>query len=330
MTRRFSLFFFHFSFILWLCSCYHQVAPTPDAWVPTEEQMDSISFYTTHHYTKNYNFRVTADSLPLIVQHPAEVVSDMLVDTISVYKADILVVADILTLRSDTVDSVWVQVARDQATMGWIRESAMLTGVAPDNPISQFIDFFSDTHVLIILAFVVFVCAAYAIRKLLRLNAKIVHFNDIPSFYPTLLAILVAAAAVFYSTIQLAAPDSWRHYYYHPTLNPFSVPLHLGLFLFTVWVMLLVALAAFDDIRRHLNTSETIIYYLGLGGVCAIDYIVFSISTLYYVGYPLLAAYVGFALWRYFRGSRARYICGKCGHLLQTKGICPHCGAENT
>ena len=126
-------------------SCYHQQPQTSDAWVPTEEQMDSMSFYTTHHYTQNYNFCVTSDSLLLLQQHPAEYVSDMLVDTIVVTKGDIIVVADIETLPLDTIDSVWVQVARDQTTIGWVRESQMLPCVAPDNPVSRFIDTFSDS-----------------------------------------------------------------------------------------------------------------------------------------------------------------------------------------
>ena len=221
---------------LFFTGCYHQTPETSDAWIVTEEQMDSISFYTTHHYTHNYNFLVTADTLWLICQQPSEVLSDMLVDSVAVVRDDRLVVADIMTLSSDTIDSVWVQVARDQMTMGWIHEQEMLPGVAPDNPISQFITFFSDTHLLIMLAFLVMVLAAYTLRMAYRHNARIVHFNDIPSVYPMLLAILVSASAVFYSTIQLADPDSWRHYYYHPTLNPFAVPLHLSLFLISVWV----------------------------------------------------------------------------------------------
>lgn len=312
-----------------LLSCYHHVADTPDAWVPTEEQMDSISFYTTHHYTHNYNFRVTADTLRLIAQHPSEFVSEMPVDTISVRHGDILVVADIETMPHDTIDSVWVQVARDQATIGWIHETEMLPGVAPDNPISQFIDFFSDSHRLIMLAIIVLVAATYLTWALSRRKAKIVHFNDIPSPYPTLLALLVALAAVFYSTIQLFDPDSWRHYYYHPTLNPFVVPLHLEMFLFTVWALVIVALAAFDDILRQLSTGEALVYILGLIGVCSIDYIVFSVSTFYYIGYPLLVAYAAFALWSYYTKSRPHYLCGQCGASMKQKGRCPRCGAEN-
>ena len=32
----------------------------------TQEQQDSISFYSTHHYTEGYNFQVRADSLPIM------------------------------------------------------------------------------------------------------------------------------------------------------------------------------------------------------------------------------------------------------------------------
>lgn len=315
--------------VLMLVSCYRKEAQTSDAYTLTEEQMDSISFYTTHHYTQNYNFLVKCDSLNIIVQIPSETLSGMLVDTISVVRDDRLVVADIVTMSQDSIDSVWVQVARDEITMGWIHESELLVGVAPDNPISQFIDFFSDTHLLIILALAAVVVATYIIRRLHRRNAKMVYLNDIPSFYPTLLTLLVAATAVFYSSIQLFNPDSWRHYYYHPTLNPFAVPLHLGLFLASVWAMVIVAIAAFDDVRRHLPTSDAFFYCLGLAGVCAVNYVVFSVSTLYYIGYPLLAVYIIVAVRYYFHHSRAPYLCGHCGQPLKHKGVCGHCGMVN-
>jgi hypothetical protein len=220
-------------------------------------------------------------------------------------------------------------VARDQQAMGWVHENTLLKAVLPDAPISQFIDFFSDTHLLILLAILVVVVAVFFIRRLMRLGARMVHFNDIDSFYPTLLCLLVSASAVFYSTIQLIAPDSWRHYYYHPTLNPFAVPWHIGLFLASVWFMAIAALAAVDDIRRHLSAGNAMFYYLGLAGVCAVDYVVFSVSTLYYIGYPLLAVYVFLSFRRYFRHVYSRYLCGNCGHPLHHKGVCPHCGMLN-
>jgi hypothetical protein len=312
-----------------LTSCFNRGQQTPDAWDLTQQQLDSISFYTTHHYTQNYNFLVHADSLPIVQQVPAEVVSDIAVDTIMLHRDDHIVVADITTVPADTIDSIWVKVARDQITFGWTRERDLLPAVSPDDPISQFIDVFSDAHLLIFLAFVVIVVAAYIFRKLKSRQARLVHFNDIASFYPTLLCLLVASSATFYSTIQLFWPEMWRHFYFHPTLNPYAVPFSLAAFLVSVWAILILAIAAFDDVRRELPFTEALLYLLGLGATCAVIYVVFSVSTLYYIGYPLLAAYIFFALYRYFHRSRPRYICGRCGRYLYEKGYCPHCGAFN-
>ena len=124
------------------------------------------------------------------------------------------------------------------------------------------------------------------------------HLRDIPSFYPTLLALLVASSATFYASIQLFAADTWQHFYYHPTLNPFSTPPLLSVFLSSVWAILIVALATVDDVRHRLPFGDAVLYLFGLCGVCAVNYILFSLSTLYYVGYPLLAAYFYFAICR--------------------------------
>ena len=315
--------------LLLLTSCYNQGQQTPDAWDLTQKQLDSISFYTTHHYTQDYNFLVRADSMAIIKQLPAEALSDMPVDTLMVYRGQHLVVADITTVPADTIDSIWVKVARDQDTFGWIHEHDMLTAVSPDDPISEFIDFFSDAHLLIFLGVVVLVGAVYVIRKLNNRQAKLVHFNDIPSFYPTLLCLLVATAAMLYSSIQLFDPEKWRHFYYHPTLNPYAVPPILGFFLVSLWTMLIVAIAVVDDVRRLLSFADALLYLLGLGAMCAVVYIIFSVFTLYYIGYPLYVAYVVFALWCYFRRPRPRFQCGRCGALLYDKGTCPHCGALN-
>ena len=312
--RKLSLYFFIGFLSLVLTGCYNQGPITPDAWDLTEQQLDSISFYTTHHYTQNYNFVVTGDSLVVVAQQPEDmaipdVVSseietvgvEMQKDSITLRKNEHIVVADIKTVPADTIDSVWVKVARDQLTFGWIHENELLAKVSPDDPISQFIDFFSDAHMLIFLAFCVVVVAAYGVRKLMKRGAKIVHFNDIPSFYPTTLCLLVASSAVLYSSIQLFGPESWRHFYYHPSLNPFALPLHLGLFVSSVWAIVIVAIATVDDVTKKLPLGAAILYLSGLTAVCAVCYVVFSITTLYYIGYPLLMAYYVFAIRRLSR-----------------------------
>ena len=307
MRRLVSLLFL----ALLLCGCYNRGPITPDAWDLTRQQLDSISFYTTHHYTQNFNFVVTGDSLVVVAQQPEDMAVPDVVsveiqtesgeyhkDSITLLRNERIVVADIKTVPSDTIDSVWVKVARDQLTFGWVHESELLSKVSPDDPISQFIDFFSDAHLLIFLALCVVVVAAYGIRRLLRRGAKIVHFNDIPSFYPTALCLLVASSAVLYSSIQLFGAETWRHFYYHPSLNPFALPFWLGVFVSSVWAIVIVAIATVDDVTRQLPLGASILYLSGLGAICAVCYVVFSITTLYYVGYPLLIAYYVFAIRR--------------------------------
>lgn len=290
--------------VLMLTACYNRKPVTSEALELTEAQMDSLSFYSTHHYTQNFNFLVKADSLHLKYDPNSSVSPEFIdentlaVDSVTFFRGDHIVVADIKTIPSDSIDSVWVKVARDQVAMGWVRESELLPAVTPDDSISVFIDTFSNKHLLFFLALLVLVGSAYGLRKLHSQNAYIIHFNDIPSYYPTVLAVLVAASATFYSSIQLFGPETWRHFYYHPTLNPFVVPFHLQLFLMSVWAIVIMTIATIDDVCHHLSLSDAVLYLLGLAGVCAVLYVVFSITTLYYIGYPLLVAYIVFAFSR--------------------------------
>ena len=307
MRRLVSLLFIS----LLLCGCYNRGPITPDAWDLTAQQLDSISFYTTHHYTQNYNFVVTGDSLVVVAQQPddmsvPDVVSielesigeEMKKDSITIRRNEHVVVADIKTVPSDSIDSVWVKVARDQLTFGWIHENELLSKVSPDDPISQFIDTFSNTHLLVFMAFCILTGAAYGLRRLMRKGCKIVHFNDIASFYPTALCLLIASSAVLYSSIQLFGPETWRHFYYHPSLNPFALPFWLGVFISSVWAIIILGLATIDDVYHSLPLADAILYLIGLGAICAVVYVVFSITTLYYIGYPLLIAYFYFAIKR--------------------------------
>lgn len=269
--------------------------------VPVGVEADSTCFYETHHYGQNFNFVVKADSLMLVGQQPVEILSRMHTDTITVYRGDHVAVAEIRVLPADSIDSVWIQIARDQETFGWLHESSLLPSVVPDDPISQFISTFSDVYLLIFLIVISVISVAYLMRTIFKRNARIVHFNDIPTFYPTALALTVAAAAVLYSSIRMFAQDTWQHFYFNPTLNPFIVPPALGIFLVSVWAMLIIGLATVDVVRGILPTGEALLYLCGLAGVCALNYIIFSITTLYYVGYPLFIAYAAFAVYVYVK-----------------------------
>lgn len=295
----------------------------------SQRQLDSLSFASTHHYSQGYNFVVRGDSIELIKQQPEELLSHLPTDSFAIRKHEHVVVADIRKLPNDTVDSIWVQLATADYRFGWVRESKMIKKVVPDDPISQFISTFSDVHLLIFLIVIVLFSLFYLVRKISSRNAHIVHFNDIRSFYPTLLCLLVACSAALYALIQMYAPEVWQHFYYHPTLNPFSQPPIMEVFLVSVWLMLIVGLAAVDDARHQLPAGEALLYMAGLAAVCAFDYIVFSLTTLYYIGVPLFFVYLWYALRQYYRHSRYIYICGNCGALLRRKGRCPHCGMMN-
>lgn len=91
-------------------------------------------------YALNSNFRVTADTLWLH-QLP-------LLDSIPVKEGDELVVAEITARKEMEGDSVWVKVARDQETIGWVPERQLLSHIVPVDPISRCIHLFSNSHAL--------------------------------------------------------------------------------------------------------------------------------------------------------------------------------------
>ena len=290
--------------LLMLCSCYHRHNSHQQHAAMVEysdRQLDSISFSTTHHYTNKYNFLVFKDSLELMRQQPEEYISGLKVDTFSVKKNHLLVVTDIRMVPQDSIDSVWVQLAAENNDFGWVRESKLLPRVVPDDPISEFIMTFSNVHLLIFLVVIVVIAMAYLVRKVFHSNGKIVHFNDIDSPYPVTLVLLVSISAAFYGWIQSFEPEMWRHFYFHPSLNPFAVPHLLGVFLALVWAVLIVALACVDEVYHRLTFGEGLLYLGGLAGVCALDYIIFSVLSLYYIGYVLLIAYIYFAIKAYRR-----------------------------
>ena len=281
---------------------------------------DSLQFAQQHHYSVNYNFSVEADSLQLAI-FPKDS------DSVSVYRGDLIVVADVLTLPEDSIDSTYVKVARDQETIGWIHESQLSAGVAPDDPISSFIYTFSNIHMLWFLILIGLGVLAYLFRLSRRKPLQFVHFNDIDSPYPALLCVLVAVSASFYGTIQHFVPDTWVHFYYYPTLNPFALPLGMSCFVACVWGILLLGIAAVEETFKNLSVVDAIPYLMGLMVVCVLNYIFFTYTIPYYIGYLFLVVYVVFA----FRGiSWGGYRCGACGHKLPQKHCkCPHCGTLN-
>lgn len=314
--KRATLLLLTFSLLLFLPSC------KPSA---TGEREGCV-----RHYDIDYNFLLTHDSLVLQEERPMHLlIVPEVPDSFVVYQGDPLVVAQIEIIPEDSIDSVWVKVARDQVTQGWVHESTLLEAVVPDDPISQGIHLFSNTHIIATLSLCILALAAWLLRRMRRQRFHIVHIDDIASPYPMLLCIAFATATVLYTTIQIFAPELWSSYYYHPTLNPFGQPTLLALFLFLAWLIVILTIATLDEVRHSLSATEAILYMLSLLAILAGIYLFFSLATQYFLGYFLLMVYAAMAAGQYFRRNRPRYRCGKCGAPLHEKGICPKCGSMN-
>lgn len=286
----------------------------------------------SRHYGVNYNFICTGDSLGLQVSRPLhnQPVDTFQYEHTAVYEDEEMVVAAFAVIPEDTIDSVWVKVARDQQTQGWVHERELLAHVVPNDPISQFIHFFSQRHSVVFLSFVTFIVVVQILWVGRKRTLHTPHWNDIASFYPTSVLLLFLLATVLYGTIQKHAPDIWESFYYHPSLNPFGQPLLLGLFLGTVWTSLICMIAAIDDIFALLWPLEATLYVVSLMGQCMVGYILINLASRCGMEYPLVMLYAVWAVMRYVRRFAPHCRCGACGAKMHAPGVCMRCGARNT
>lgn len=285
---------------------------------------DSLRFRLTHHYTINHNFRVKTDSLTLV---PRE--TENMHDTCTVYNGDILVVANIHITTTDTTDTVWVKVARDQFTMGWIRESELLPNVVTDDIISEALHTLSGSRATWMLAIIAFGTLAFFARRHKHNKLQILKFNEMDSFYPILFLILTATLSHQYANIQTTTPEYWQEYYYHPTLNPLQLPTTMALLVTLAWSVIIVFIAMTDDIYHNLYLAPGIMYIMETLGLAMLTYHIFSWTTAIGIGHILLPIFIITLLYTYFRYIRCTHTCGQCGYRMHSSGQCPHCGTIN-
>ena len=305
--------------LLGACSYPH---PDYSQWDLTARQRDSLEFITTHHYGINYNFKILADSLPLRqMLNP---------DSLWVYKDDVLVVADFAHMLSDTTDTIWIKVARDQSTMGWIIEDRLLDNSVPLDPISQFIHWFSNIRNLVFLIIGGIFVLFYLYQRRRKRSQRIQPLAPpVQNFYAVLFCIAVVISATLYASMQRFAPEMWEHYYFNPSLNPLGHPFVLMLFLVSVWGIVLVALALIDDLFHQVDFSTGFFYLLGLGTLCMFIYLIVTWTVYYYIGYLFSAIFIYEAIYYLWRSSQRIMYCGYCGRRLSHKGVCSYCGYVN-
>lgn len=257
------------------------------------QQVDSMLFRLTHHYSENFNFLVKADSLTLI---PRE--GDLLDDTCTVYKDDVIAVAAIKVVPGDSIDSIWVKVASNQMTMGWLRERELLKGATPDDIISEMLDALSSSRVIWMSALLVMGVMAFLLSRRKEVNKKhlLYVFDEMESIYPSLFMLLVAIMASLYASVQNFVPEFWQEYYFHPTLNPLVLPPLMATLVVVLWLVIITYLAVIDEVYHHFYFMPGITYLAKLTGVAMLVYLVISWTTLFYVGYLLLVAFVYFMI----------------------------------
>lgn len=316
---------------LLLVACYNAPQGIRRLTAAGSEASDSATAQWPRPYGVGFNFVVHADSLLLQEERPMHWCQGVAEtsDSLWVRRNDPLVVAAITVIPEDGVDSVWVKLARDQFTMGWTHEHDLLQAASPDDPISRFINVFSDHHVLWCLVIVAVVLLTLVVVVWHRHSLRMVLVDDIPSVYPTLLTITLVCAAWLYAYIQHFVPQLWVQFYFHPTLNPLSQPPVLCAFLFAVWALVLLSLVTVEVALEMLPALDALLYLLSLLGISAACYMLVSITAWSWMCHLACAAYILVALYRYFRYNRARYYCGNCHRKLQHKGACPYCGVIN-
>ena len=168
--------------LLCMTACHYRTTLSSAVKNGSEDSV-AVSVQKERPYALNSNFRVTADTLWLRLLP--------LLDSIPVREGDELVVAEISLRTEMQDDSVWVKVARDQETIGWIPEHQLLTHIVPVDPISRCIHLFSNSHTLpffLVLA-VFFLCFVY--RAVRRKQIKLIWLNDIDSVFPITLSWLL-------------------------------------------------------------------------------------------------------------------------------------------
>ena len=253
--------------LLCMTACHYRTTLSSAVKNGSEDSV-AVSVQKERPYALNSNFRVTADTLWLRLLP--------LLDSIPVREGDELVVAEISLRTEMQDDSVWVKVARDQETIGWIPEHQLLTHIVPVDPISRCIHLFSNSHTLpffLVLA-VFFLCFVY--RAVRRKQIKLIWLNDIDSVFPITLSWLLVAAATLYNSMQHFVPETWERYYYDPSLNPFDLPFVLGLFVLSVFFILLLGVALLDDLFHQTSFEVAFFYLLGLASYCIFLYIFFT------------------------------------------------------
>ncbi|MGI6219412.1 MAG: hypothetical protein ACOYJE_06070 [Bacteroidaceae bacterium] len=305
-----------------LASCHYRQPEEAllDSMPPHER--DSVTYLYRYHYTHGTNLTVQSDTL-LLAQLPINGLYDTL------YRGDTVAVAEFMTDPADSIDTVWVKLAHNQEVQGWIHENEVNDFLMPINPISYGIRQFSALHTRIFMAVFVLFLIYYWIHRRKSKELRRMFFHEVDCAYPLLLCFTTAFCATLYESMQMFCPETWEHFYFNPTLNPFRVPLVLSFFLLGIWGFIIIFIATVEEILKMVRLKFALFYISALSLACILCYLFFIFAVHLWIGYILLPVFL-WGLVHKMRGPhRYHYRCGRCGTLMSQKGKCPSCGAIN-
>ena len=255
------------------------------------QQIDSLVFRLTHHYSINFNFVVKADSIMLI---PREGDAG---DTCYVKDGELIAVAAI----SNHIDTLWVKVAHDQYTMGWIAESELLKHSSPDDPISEILYALSGSRGIWMSILAAIGLSAFFVKQRKNNRMRLFSLEQMQSPYPSMFLALIAVMAVLYSSVQNFVPEYWQEYYFHPSLNPLMLPPLMATLVVCVWLLIITFIAVCDEVYHNFDVLDGAIYIFELLGIGMIVYLTVSWTTIIFIGYLLAPVFLHYL---YVRNKR--------------------------
>lgn len=289
-----------------------------------EKQRETLSPYEVDGevppYGRNYNFIVTADSLRLKGE------ANDRQETV-LHKRDAIVVSEFSVAGSDSAEMLWVKVARDQSSQGWISGAELTGSTVPADPVSQFLMLFGRNKCTYFICALLCFLFFFALRKMKRKSSPVA---GIVSAYPSVLCFVAVLSSTVYVYVSRHSPELWAYYFYNPVLNPFELPLPLSVLVSCVWLMVMMLVAVIDDLTRVYTVYTFYNLMIAFSG-CVICYIL----PVLLCGYSLTAVYLFFlfvlvvAVRNVVFAVGCRYRCGNCGSILRDKGSCHWCGYDN-
>lgn len=291
-------------------------------------KVDTSGFRQRYHFWVNEEFLLTDSLILRNVEQNSQV--SQKADSLSLQQGVRVLVLNIEQRLVANNDSLQVLISADYEHWGWVGADEFSQKILSTHWVSRLFWNFSQYRGwwlgLIVGCGLLFLLW----RKMSQGRWQIVHFNDMKSFYPTLLCLVVSASALLYGSLREFTPNVWRVFFVDPTLNPFTYEhWSLQVFVGSLWLMGILVLAVIDDLRKHPGVINGVTYFLSLIGVCLLLYSWFSWSVRYYVGYVFLPIYYTFALYRHCCYNRSPYRCGHCGAAMQQVGKCAACGTFN-